>query len=161
MLGVLGRGLEEVRGVSPPFSQLLRHLAEPAPVLWGNPGWCLSDLSCDVFCKQEPRGRNQWILPRCRQTCAPSGPQFPHMLSGSLRPLRREVNVPGITSLGPNQEKRDGQGQGPRLCPVLSHPHPASPPLANICCPHTAACCFLFLSSLQSCTWGRNSAPPP
>ena len=57
-------------------------------------------------------------------SCAPSEPQFPHLLSGSLRPLWREKNVPRITSLGPDrEEKRDGQGQGPCLFPVLSRPH--------------------------------------
>lgn len=84
-------------------------------------------------------------------SCAPSEPQFPHLLSGSSRTLWRvREKVPGIISLHPGQgEKRDGQGPGPHFSPILSRPHPASTPLANICSPHEAAGCFLFLPTAK------------
>lgn len=103
-------------------------------------------------------------------SCAPSEPQFPHLLSGSSRTLWRvREKVPGIISLHPGQgEKRDGQGPGPHFSPVLSRPHPASTPLANICSPHEAASCFLFLPHCKAacgdatpCPFCRSGRPWP
>lgn len=64
MLGVLGRGLGKVRGVSPPFPQLLRHWgsSRACPSSLGNPGRALSVLNCEVG-YGEGKSRATWEKP--------------------------------------------------------------------------------------------------
>lgn len=55
------------------------------------------------------------------------------LLSGSWRPvLKVRERLPRNCLPGPRWA---GRGQGPHLHLVLGHPHPASPPWANICSP--------------------------
>lgn len=83
------------------------------------------------------------------------------LLSGSWRPvLKVRERLPRNCLPGPRWA---GRGQGPHLHLVLGHPHPASPPWANICSPPPPTPRELLTPSCSSRAAKRPSGgtPPP
>lgn len=135
----------------------------PPAVKWAvervraEPGWGGGD-------KQAELGRS------FSASCAPpSGSVFPSAkweLVGTFSEGEGEMSQESPPSPVSGPGERWGwaqQGQGPRLHPVLSHPHPASPPSANIYSPQAAAGSFLFLLKcrLAGGDHGSRGGPPP